>query len=156
MSTADLLAPNPKPWCKLNVQSINLAGGGSSLGYYEEYVDTNFRFQGPWNQVEPTTLRVIRIGNQVTLQIKSFTDTAFISTVIVSFSILPARFCPSIGMGSVQGFCRVVDNGTQKDGLFIVDTNGVISMYSSATGGNFAGVGSTGLFGGLGVSYTVL
>ncbi len=133
-----------------DLKLLSSGGTSSSLTYYEEYIDTAFQFSGAWTNPANTTIRITRVGNQITLTFPAVTNAATNNLTLVS-AALPTRFRPA---SSLSQFISVVDNSGITVGRFSMATNGVITLYADNGTAAFTASGDAGTAYGTTISYS--
>ena len=119
-------------------------GTASGLNFYEEYLHST-NFSGIWASPQAGTIKITRIGRQITLFIPELYVIANTSATIAMATILPARFRPS---DNCSNSVRVTDNNVSLFGTIKVYMDGNIAISAGASlSAVFSGVGSSGLNG---------
>jgi len=129
-------------------------GTPGNLSYYEQY-NVTFTWTGIWATNPTNTVSMTRIGNVVTLTILSgiFNPNASISAAITAVTTIPARMRP---LGLIAGPITIIDNGSNNLGLLLVQTSGVLLVYTGY-GAPYSGSstsGGSGFFG-FTISYVI-
>jgi len=124
------------------------------LNYYEEYSGT-IQFTMSGNNISVTcTLRIIRIGKQVTLSLSNMDNfTTSGASAVIIYSAIPTRFRP---VHVITNPCMVYTSAARQCGLFRLTTNGIITIYPLLT--NLAtgwGVGADNWYEHPGLSYCI-
>ncbi len=137
------------------IQFKNTTGATSTpLEYYEEYSDTAFDMIGPFTtEPQPITIKIIRIGKNVSITIPPFSFVASSAAPITSSIGVPARFRHSTNPIGVV--VPVISGGVIQVGNLQINSSGVITVYSDIDNANFASSGSDGVQVGTTVIYNI-
>jgi hypothetical protein len=126
--------------------NMTLAGtlavaGGSTISSFSEVAHST-AYTGIWAASQSITMNIQKFNNWVRLQFPRAIATANTAAAISLSVNIPATYRPA----AFQNFLVLVsDNGTAKEGLLTVNTDGSVSITTSVTGASFAGSGSSGM-----------
>lgn len=118
-------------------------GTQTALDYYESYV-YHPTFTGIWAADQVGTMRIVKVGAQVMIQVEALAAAANAASTIAfaAGSEIPSRFRP---LSDVSHGIFVVDGGTFRQGRIRITTAGQIVIGTNASFGSFAGAGSSGI-----------
>ncbi len=111
------------------VKFMTFGGTPTTLNYYEEYKHLT-TFTNGAETSNAVTLRLVRVGNVITLYSSEIIATAAQGAPGIAFVMdtpLPARFCPG---DFVNGFWKVTNGGINKTGLMQAQSTGVVEIYN--------------------------
>ena len=138
----------------LTNKTVLFPSGGSILNNYEE-LTVFITLTGIWASGQAATISLTRIGNMAMVSISGVYATANTADKITSTYQIPARFRP-IGGGNIFYPIYVLDNDASVLGsIFIVAANGAFSISSTGVGGNFSGVGTSGVLNSCSICYSL-
>lgn len=124
----------------VGISFLTSGGTPATLAHFE-----NGTLTRNWTGAIPSTAGNIsyqRIGNQVTLQFPTVNATGNSATTITT-TALPSTLFP---VGVVNFYILIINAGVQSISTMQISAAGVITVYSTFAGGNFAGAGSTGFY----------
>lgn len=115
----------------------NVAGASAStLNYYENTTHTtalNGAF-GTGTAISANSVQIVRDQDEVNLYVKGQSTGAATAATVTFATVLPSRFRPQV---AVSAPIIVSVNGTDAAGRVDVGTDGSVTIYATAAGGNF-------------------
>lgn len=141
----------------INVANI-IAQSGTQLFYKEDLTTYagNFKADNSTNVSGSVTMKVVRIGNQVTITVPSFTLTANASDSLIFSNTMPllaAEFRPAATRRTLVEIQKAGSVSTSP-GLMQVNTDGSLYFYA-APAAPFYGAGASGLFSNQSITYVL-
>ncbi len=124
----------------------------SPLAYYEEFSSTAFTMQGAWVAPTNTTIRIVRVGTNVTLTMPAVFHAAPNNATLVSTLAISAQFRP---LELISQIISIVDNGGISLGRFQIGTNGIITIVADNGSAGFTTPGDAGLEYGVTISWSL-
>lgn len=120
-------------------------GTASPLDHYEETTGTINLTNGSNNYLPSYTIKLLRVGKQVTLTLPTDVLNLTVSGVSdIQLNPIPARFRPAT---NIYLPLRIRNNGVDDLGLLLIRTDGVAYLKPSAAGGVWSGNINTGYCG---------
>lgn len=112
----------------------------TGLNYFEEY-SAQYELGGIWSAYQSCTVQITKIGKKCILTLTSAPAQAVVTGLVTMSPNLPTRFLPnkaSFTNGVVE------DNGNLQNGMTILDTTGLLTIFSQF--GTFSGTGNSGIY----------
>lgn len=121
------------------------SGGTAALLNYYETETLSVTWTGVWSVGQGGTIYLTKLGRMVVLHTLQTNAAGNTAALVTTSTLIPARYLPNSGSNIWYHEMPVVSNGTIVSGGISISTGGTITIYGTASFGNFPASGSNGV-----------